>query len=257
MLADGVLLDIDGVLTLSDRALPGGRATLAWLRRNEVPFLLATNTTAVSRPRLVRQLRDAGLQVGVEEVVTAPVLTAAYLRANHPGARCYLLATGDVERDFEGVDLVDGEADVVVIGGAEDRFSYQNVNRAFRMVYGGAALVAMHRNLFWMTAEGIKLDAGAYVKGLEAAAGVQATVIGKPSGNFFRQALELLGIAAERAAMVGDDLVADVLAAQRAGCTGVLVRTGKFRPADLAGEERPDHLIDSIAELPDLLAGEQ
>jgi phospholysine phosphohistidine inorganic pyrophosphate phosphatase len=30
----------------------------------------------------------------------------------------------------------------------------------------------------------------------------------------------------------------------------VLVRTGKFRPEDLAGDIRPEFVLDSIAELP-------
>jgi ribonucleotide monophosphatase NagD (HAD superfamily) len=56
--------------------------------------------------------------------------------------------------------------------------------------------------------------------------------------------------------MVGDDIESDVLAAQRAGITGVLVRTGKFQPEDLrAADGTPDHVIDSFAELPALLRG--
>jgi ribonucleotide monophosphatase NagD (HAD superfamily) len=54
--------------------------------------------------------------------------------------------------------------------------------------------------------------------------------------------------------MVGDDIHADVLGAQDAGISGVLVRTGKFRPSDLEGnEEEPDHVLDGIGQLPDLL----
>lgn len=61
--------------------------------------------------------------------------------------------------------------------------------------------------------------------------------------------------------MVGDDLHNDVLAAQAVGMTGVLVRTGKFRQDVLdrwAADEfavQPDHVIDSVAELPSLLGG--
>jgi ribonucleotide monophosphatase NagD (HAD superfamily) len=54
--------------------------------------------------------------------------------------------------------------------------------------------------------------------------------------------------------MVGDDIGSDVRGAQAVGMTGVLVRTGTFRPSDLDGAGRaPDHLIDSIGDLPDLL----
>jgi len=54
--------------------------------------------------------------------------------------------------------------------------------------------------------------------------------------------------------MVGDDVENDVLAAQAVGVTGVLVRTGKLREEKLAGASgTPDHVIDSIVDLPALL----
>ena len=252
----GVLLDVDGVLVVSWEALPGARESLEWLRREQVPFLLATNTTTASRSTLADKLRKAGLQVEPAEIVTAPVITASYLRAHHPGARCFLLAKGDVAADLEGIEFSDSDADVVVIAGAEEAFSYENLNRAFRMLRDGAALVAMHRNISWMTAEGAKLDAGPYVTALEEATGVHATVVGKPSTQFFMQAVDLLGVPAESVAMVGDDIASDVLAAQAAGLTGVLVRTGKFTEESLArSETQPHHVIDSISGITSLLGG--
>jgi len=182
------------------------------------------------------------------------VATAAYLRANHPGARCFLLGIDDIAEDLEGIELVKGRADVVVVGGADEAFHFDNLNRAFRMVLAGAALVAMQRNLSWMEADGPSLDAGAYILGLEAATGVDAVVVGKPSPDFFRSGLDLLGLPAERVAMVGDDVLYDVLAAQAVGITGVLVRTGKFRPEHLgAAGGSPDHVVDSLADLPALI----
>ena len=255
MAAEAVLLDMDGVLTTAWRALPGAASTLGWLRERGVPFVLATNATSLSRQGLTGKLREAGLGVEAREVVTAPVLTASYLRTHHPGARCFLVGEPELGDELAGVHLVEDDADVVLIAGADRAFTWEKLSRAFRMVRDGAALVAMHRNLSWMTADGLMLDAGAFLIGLERAAGVDAVVTGKPSPEFFRQCLELVKAPAERAAMVGDDLEADVLAAQDVGLTGILVRTGKFRPETLDRSERkPDHVIDSIADLPVLLA---
>jgi ribonucleotide monophosphatase NagD (HAD superfamily) len=114
----------------------------------------------------------------------------------------------------------------------------------------------MHRNMFWRTSDGLELDGGAYIAGLEEATGVRATICGKPAPPYFQAALELLGAPAPRVAMVGDDVTNDVLAAQAIGMTGVLVRTGKFRDADLQRDEgTPDHVIDSFAALPAILGG--
>ena len=250
----GVLFDVDGVLVVSWEPIPGAAETLRWLRDRDIPFALVTNTTTLSRRSLAARLSEAGLQVEPDRLVTAAAATAAYLLRVHPGATCFLLATGDLAEDLDGIDLVDDDAQVVVVAGAEDAFTYDAMNRAFRMLRDGASVVAMHRNSWWMTAEGPKLDAGPYVGALEEAAGVQATVVGKPSPEIFREAVALLEVAPDRAMMVGDDLEADVLPAQAIGLTGVLVRTGKFSGDAVAGAHgRPDHVIDSVADLPALV----
>lgn len=114
----------------------------------------------------------------------------------------------------------------------------------------------MNANLYWKTDEGLLLDTGAFLPGLERAAGVSAEVTGKPARAFFTAALDALGVGPEQAVMVGDDIDNDVLAAQRLGVTGVLVRTGKYREATVrSAPAAPDYVIDSVADLPALLAG--
>jgi HAD superfamily hydrolase (TIGR01458 family) len=164
------------------------------------------------------------------------------------------LGEADVAPDLEGVTLVDEDPDVVVVAGADDAFTWENLNRALRMLLDGAAFVAMHRNLTWMTDEGLKLDAGAYIAGLELATGTTAEVAGKPAPAFFRSAASLLGVAPGRVAMVGDDVATDVLAAQAEGMRGVLVRTGKFRQETLDGASgTPDVVVDSVGDVPALV----
>jgi ribonucleotide monophosphatase NagD (HAD superfamily) len=102
----------------------------------------------------------------------------------------------------------------------------------------------------------MQLDSGAFITGLEAATGVEATVVGKPSPAFFASAVQALGLPADQVAMVGDDVVSDVLAAQAAGMTGVLVRTGKVHPEPLHGpSDQPDVVLDSFRNVPEWLAG--
>lgn len=136
--------------------------------------------------------------------------TAAHLRAAHPGARCLLVNEGEIAEDLVGVDVVtEGPADVVVFGGAGPAFTYDALSAAFSLVDAGAPLVAMHRNLAWMTADGMRLDTGAFLRGIEEAAGTVATVVGKPDPAFFHAgaaALELVvdSIAAVPALLAGD-----------------------------------------------------
>jgi ribonucleotide monophosphatase NagD (HAD superfamily) len=111
----------------------------------------------------------------------------------------------------------------------------------------------MHRNTTWKTDQGLQLDTGAYLVGLEHSAEVSVTVVGKPAAAMFEAALAAVGVAADHAVMVGDDLDSDVHGAQGAGLRGVLVRTGKWRADPRPGQQQPDEILDSVADLPRLL----
>jgi HAD superfamily hydrolase (TIGR01458 family) len=252
-----VLLDIDGVLTVSWQPVPGSVAAVEWLRAASIPLALVTNTTSRTRQSMAGALSAAGFPVAADDIITAPTVAAAYLRDHYPGARCLLLNSGDIGADLAGVTLAgpaDAVVDVVLIGGAGPEFSYAAVNRAFRCLQAGARLVAMSRGLYWRTGDGLQLDGGAFVAGLEQAAHTEAEVVGKPAAAFFESAVARLGVPATDALMVGDDVDNDVIAAQRCGLSGVLVRTGKYNARALAAaSEPPDHVLDSIAGLPALL----
>jgi HAD superfamily hydrolase (TIGR01458 family) len=252
-----VLIDIDGVLTVSWEPISGAVGAVEQLRAAGIPLALVTNTTSRSRASIAGALAAAGFLVTASDILTAPAIAAAYLREHHPGARCLLLNSGDIRADLTGVTLVgedDPAVDVVLIGGAGPEFSYQALNRAFGHLEAGARLVAMSRGMYWRTSDGLRLDSGAFVAGLEQAAGTVAEVVGKPAEGFFGAALAHLGVTAEDALMIGDDIENDVLAAQRCGLTGVLVKTGKYQArTHSSAASAPDHVLDSIAGLPQLI----
>jgi HAD superfamily hydrolase (TIGR01458 family) len=252
-----VLIDIDGVLTVSWEPIGGAVAALEHLRVAGIPLALVTNTTSRSRASIAAALATAGFPVTASDILTAPAIAAAYLGEHYPGARCLLLNSGDISADLAGIPLAgedDAAVDVVLIGGAGPEFSYQALNRAFGCLEAGARLVAMSRGMYWRTSDGLQLDSGAFVAGLEQATGHTAEVVGKPAERFFKAALAYLGVPAQDALMIGDDIDNDVLAAQRCGLTGVLVKTGKYQARTLSGAaSAPDHVLDSIADLPRLL----
>ena len=136
---------------------------------------------------------------------------------------------------------------MVVIGGAEDELTYARLNHAYRLLLGGAKLVAMHRNTAWRTARRHGPRQWSLHRRPGRAAGVRATVIGKPSAAFFRQAIHDIGLPASDLAMVGDDARNDLAPARRLGMTGILVRTGK--PVGPAEESQADLVVASIAAL--------
>jgi HAD superfamily hydrolase (TIGR01458 family) len=250
----GILFDIDGVLHVSLERIPGAAQTLLALAEQGIPRRYLTNTTTASTSFLGESLRSIHLPIADDEILTAGSATAEYIHRRWPNARCYLIAKGTVDEDFRrlGVELVadndEASAEVVVVGGAEERLTYERMNRAYRMLTNGARLVAMHRNRHWRTSSGMRLDSGPYVTALEEAAGVRALTIGKPSLPFFRQALRMLDVPPRQVVMVGDDGKNDLAPARKLGMRTVLVCTGK--PVTPDEEAHADLVLDSVADLP-------
>src|SRR5207237_9395747 len=121
--------------------------------------------------------------------------------------------------DLEGLQRVGMNVDAVLLGGADEGeetgrvFSYLNLNRAFHELEAGAELYCLHKNKWWQTADGARLDAGMFVAGLEYAADTEAIVLGKTSSAYFNPAREALDAEPGLTWMVGDDLENDVVGA--------------------------------------------
>ena len=254
-----VLLDVDGVLHVSGRPIGEVGDAVKRLREDGHRLRFVTNNTTSSRADLAEDLRALGVELDDEELETTPRAAARTLS----GRRVLALTMAAIRPELEGIDLVGEEADAVLLGGADETeetnrvFSYMNLARAFAELEAGAELFCLHKNRWWQTSRGPLLDSGAFVAGLEYAAGVEATVLGKPSPAFFGAALEALDADPERTWMVGDDLDADIAGAQRCGLRTILVRTGKFREESLEKAlVKPDAVLDSLGDLPGFLAAD-
>ena len=184
---------------------------------------------------MISDLRALGIEAGDDEVFTPVAAVRAWLRDN--GHAPHLLVHENLEEDFSGLDCTGPPA--VVLGDAAERFSFANLNAAFRALDNGAPFLALAANRVFRDKDGrLSLDAGAFVRALEYASGREAVLFGKPAPDFFRAAAEGLGCAPDEVAMIGDDAESDVAGALSAGLgVGILVRTGKYRDGD---EERYD-----------------
>jgi HAD superfamily hydrolase (TIGR01458 family) len=247
---EGVLIDLDGVLYVGDRVIDGAREAIDYLRRHNIPRRYITNTTTRSIETLQRKLLELDFPIDADEIISAPYATVLYLR-QQGSPSCWLLLDDDVRDDFSEFEQTGDAPDYIVIGDIGDAWSYDLLNRVFQQIMRGSRLIALHRSKFWQTEHGLQLDIGAFVVGLEYASGREALVIGKPSPAFFRLALDDMGLSAEKAAIVGDDIDSDVAGGQACGLSGILVKTGKYRDdyAAASGVE-PDLVLDSIAQLP-------
>jgi len=247
-----VLLDLDGTLFEDRRPLPGALATVQRLRASGCAVRFVTNTTERSHREVLEDLCRMGFTEDAEELYTAPVVAAKWLRREGID-RVVLLVPPATREDFASLAVDEEHPEAVVAGDLGEAWDFALLNRAFRWLRGGARLVALQKNRYWQREGELVLDAGPFIAALEFAAGVEAVVVGKPSAAFFAVAVDGLGVAAGSVAMVGDDVQNDVGGAQRAGLRGVLVRTGKYRPGDEQGAIVPDFIVDSVADLPDVI----
>lgn len=249
---NGVLLDITGVLKDGSSAIPGSIEAVNRLRKAGLPIKLLTNETQVTRSSLSLKLSNMGYCVTENDIIPPCPALVDLLRKEK--LRPHLLVHPDVVSEFDGLEMEDPNC--VVIGDAAENFSYENLNKAFRILINmdKPRLFSMGRGKYYKDNGDLVLDVGVFTTALEYATGVSAEVVGKPQYSFFQSALSAIGVKPEEAVMVGDDIESDVGGAQACGMAGILVRTGKFRPNDETHPRvKPDAIVDDLAEAVDII----
>lgn len=245
---DGLLIDIDGVLTIGSEVIPGAAETLDALRARGILMRYVTNSTIYCRYTLHDRMQALGFHVEIDQLFTATYVAAEYLRAQEAKSY-YPLLLPDAQLEFTDIEVDEVNPQFVVVGDIGASFNFVRLNKAFRALLNGAQLVALHKKRSWRTEAGLFMDAGPFVVALEYAAQTPATVVGKPSAAYFNRVLEDMGLPVERMAMIGDDIESDVLGAQQMGIQGWLVKTGRFRREDLGRGIWPDRILNNITDI--------
>ena len=250
----GFLIDLDGVLYVEDAPLHGAVDAIHTLKGLGMPCRFLTNTSTLSRRRLGEKLAHMGFDITPQEIFSAPQAVLSCLEKK-PNALCKLYIADDLQEDFAHVRQTKGLPTHVVVGDIGPKWDYALLNQILADLLNGAELVAIHKNKFWETEEGLRMDIGGFIAALEYASNKPARVLGKPSRDFFDLAAHDLGVPKSAVAVIGDDVDSDVLGAQRAGLHGILCKTGKYREEYfLSCGVKPDYIIDSIRYLPYLLS---
>jgi HAD superfamily hydrolase (TIGR01458 family) len=251
----GILFDLDGVFYVGDQVIQGSMETLDWVRERAIPHLFLTNTSSRPRATLVEKLVRLDIQVQEDQILTPAVAARDWIK-QHTVGKVALFVPEATRSEFDSLDSI-GESDsepvsAVVIGDLGQAWDFATLNRAFRLLMQQPppALIALGMTRYWRAPDGLRLDTAPFVTALQHASGIEPTVLGKPARAFFEAALSQLGCSHEQAFMLGDDVRGDIGGAQDAGIRGILVRTGKFQPADLESDIQPAAVLASIAELP-------
>jgi 4-nitrophenyl phosphatase len=259
-----LVFDLDGVIYRGDTPVPGAIPTLHHLTTAGHRLFFLTNNSTRSRRDYANKLIRMGYPATPEQVMTSAYATGLYLRAHGAeGHRVFIIGEHGLaeEMTLAGLTVLPLEseqrAEYVVVG--LDRFlTFAKLQRAFEEVRAGATFIATNKDPTYPMEEGREIPGGgSMVAALEYAVGITPVAIGKPEPYTLKEILRLANGRPEETVMVGDRLDTDIRVGRRVGLTTVLPLTGVTSRADLdraAPEERPDFVIESLEELPGVLA---
>lgn len=244
----GVIFDIDGVLLFQGKVYPGAVESLDFLREKGIAIRIVSNSTLKSRRSCAEKLNDVGFTIYESEVITASFATAKYLKALNPRS-CWVMLKGEGLEEFNDFHHDTEDPEYIVVGDFREGFTFQNMNKALRLLQNGSKLIVMITEIVDNSMGEAELTVGAYGKMLEEAANVNATYIGKPNRYVFEMALKTMDTEKSKALMVGDKISTDVVGAKKAGIRSALVKTGEFNEKDLDCDIKPDYIFDSIKDV--------
>lgn len=255
---DGLLIDLDGVVWIGREPVPGSPETLRTLLEAGKRIVFVTNNPGRPPAAYAERLRDLGVEVGEEQIVTAGMVVARLAGeaavAAGPGGSAFVIGAPALKEmvGAAGARLMEGEegreADVVVVSGHRG-FDYAELLTAKRALDRGAALFATSHDPTMPYPGGEVPGTGAVLAAVEVASGRSAEIAGKPERHLFEMAVEAAG-GDGRLAMVGDRITSDIEGGRRAGLETVLVLSGTTsRQQAKIADPAPDHVLDDLSGL--------
>lgn len=259
----GFLLDLDGTLYHGDRPIAGAAEFIAWLNKNQYPYLYVTNNSSRTPEQVAAHLEKVGIAARADEVLTSAQAAAMYMKEQKSGGNVYLIGESGLElavRDAGFHTDTERPADFVVQG-IDRSFSYEKLAAAVRRLRAGAAYVLTNPDHLLPWNNELQPGAGSIAASIEKASETQPVVIGKPSPIIMNYAIERLGLPKEQIWVVGDNLRTDIQGGLAAECHTALVLTGLLT-RDTVEEHigrtglRPELICDNLQQLADRLAAE-
>ncbi len=269
---EGVVFDVDGTLVWGEDPVPGAASAVAAAREHG-PVAFVTNNPVAPAERYVDRLAAAGIEVDPGEVVTAGEVTAEVVAGRYPEPAHVVGESGLVqrlrERDVTVTDSPTAADAGTVVASIDRSLSYDDLTRALRAFEAGdPAFVGTDPDPVIPGEDGLVPGSGAVVDAVASVAGRRPDAMaGKPAPPARTAAFDALGVPPERALVVGDRRGTDVALGARAGATTALVLSGVTDESDLDAEDAtadggapaddgaptPDHVVQSVADLPERL----
>jgi NagD protein len=246
------IIDMDGVIYHGNRLLKGAAEFVEWLSGNNKSFLFLTNSSERSPLELAQKLSRLGIRVGAEHFYTSALATASFLASQHPGGSVYVIGEpGLIQALYDaGFTMNNINPDYVVVGESRG-YNLETLERAVRLVCGGARLIGTNPDLSGPVEGGIVPACGALVAPIELAAKVKAYFIGKPNPLMMRHGMRQLNARREDTVIIGDRMDTDIVAGVESDMETVLVLSGVTLPGDVSVYPyQPKHILEGVFEIP-------
>jgi len=243
------LIDMDGVIYRGDKLIKGADEFIASLRARKRKFLFLTNASSKTPQDLQAKLLRLGIKVSAKCFYTSALATAAFLHAQHPRGRAYVVGEKGLFAALRevGYRITEKRPDYVVVGQTED---FSKLRKAAQLISQGIPFIATNPDVTGPAEEGIEPAMGAIAAMIEKATGKTGYFIGKPNPLMMRKALQRLRVHSSETAIIGDRMDTDIVAGVETGLVTILVLSGVTSLQDIARYPyRPDFVVDSVADL--------
>jgi 4-nitrophenyl phosphatase len=251
------IFDLDGVIYKGDQLIDGAVDTLNLLEKLDKRFLFVTNHTKYTKSELVGKLRNLGVKVVAEQLLTASDAAIEYIKREkhyHSPIKVHLIGCGGIVGNFraEGFELTEDCPDYVVIAW-DPKVDYDTLKIAARNVREGAVFIVTSPDRYIPSERGLELGFGSIGASIAYATGREPTYIGKPYPPMLESAISLMGANHEETVIVGDTLETDIRSQRLAHLGGsVLVLTGNTTEKDvkaLPEDEKPSFVLNSVKDI--------
>ncbi len=246
------IVDMDGVLYHGNRLLRGAAEFVAWLRAKGKRYLFLTNSSERSPAELSQKLARMGIEVEAEHFYTSALATAGFLASQKPGGSAFVIGEPGLISALYGAGYTmnDVNPDFVVIGESRG-YNYEAIEKAVRLVMGGARLIGTNPDVSGPGERGLVPACGALLAPIELATGRKAYFVGKPNPLMMRHALRKLGSTREETAIIGDRMDTDIIAGIESDIETILVLSGVTSREELSAfAYAPRHVLEGVFEIP-------
>lgn len=254
----GVLFDMDGVIYVGTRLLPGVQEMFNYLEQTGRKWLCVTNNASRTPAQFVEKLTEMGVRARPEQILGSAEATAGWLAEqieHHGWPRGKVIIVGQdglraALAQFHFELTTDPAEATYAVAGINFQLTYEELAGVALAIRNGARFIGTNSDRSYPSERGLLPGAGSILALLETATDVAPTVIGKPNQGMYDQALRRIGATADQVMMVGDRYDTDISGALKMGLATTGVLTGVSSREDFEAAAIPPHII--ATDLPDL-----